>query len=120
MSDFSIPVIERKKRPQMGNTVSSLFATSKKREEEEKKKQEEMIAKQNAQKFIQKERKALANPDKEIESPFLAMLKQRKQNPTKTKIVPTPDPNKSSEPIDNFGEKLLMKQGWQKGDPIGS
>ncbi|EAX94153.1 glutamic acid-rich protein, putative [Trichomonas vaginalis G3] len=120
MSEFSIPVIEKKKRPQMGKTVSSLFATSKKKDEEEQRKQDEQRAKDNAKEFIEKERKKVEPKDKsKVESPFLRLLKERQKNINSKVVVPTPDPNDSAAPSAGFGERMLEKQGWKKGDEIG-
>lgn len=115
---FDIPIIEKKKKPVMKNTVSSLFATASKKnvDKEEKKKIE--ISKDIAEKDIKKKRNELKPKEEKPISPFLKVLNDRLNKIPPKKPVPTPKASGEEVPVIGFGEVMLKKQGWEPGDPI--
>lgn len=57
--------------------------------------------------------------DPNHESPFLQLLKQRKEGIKKPPPVPTATAYRDDTPIEGFGEKVLQNQGWEPGLKIG-
>ena len=115
MDSFEIPVFSKKKKPNINQSVSNIFATAQKNIEEKEEKKKREIGEKMAEKILKKKRKEQDPKPPPPESPFLKLLKDRMNNIPQKAPVPTPsNDSQSNEPVIGFGEKMLKKQGYEE------
>ena len=112
-SSFSLPVKENKKKT---GKVSSLFQKSSGTKEQ-------TIIPEKPKPEMKKSHKHMEikhiSDDPNKESPFLKLLKERQNGIKPAPPVSTESAYRTDTPIDGFGKRILLTQGWEPGLKIG-
>ena len=112
-SSISLPVKEKKKN---SGKVSSVF-------QKNIVTKESTIVPEKPKPEFKKSHKHMEikhiNDDPKKESPFLKLLKERQAGIKPPPPVSTETAFRSDTPIEGFGQKILLTQGWEPGLKIG-